>query len=249
MRTLLYVFLLSSSIFAQQEEQLASKLRTVLETEEQFLAPLNQTLSAVAEENGYAIDESYTYTDGTEPYDHFFKTKFKGNLLKKISIAGVFIAAPIALTVGSFLKRKFTLIPYALFLASMPAIPYEMNVFAMGPDYVKNRIYIASDCLDSFLNCVARKKSGWPPYYIIELHYKLASLGFTGSCFVMFTPDNYPVSNTEGYELVPIDDPLFPFRESAKLNFEITNCTHKGVFPEQNDVVATGSIDLKRESL
>ncbi len=246
MRTLLYVFLLSTSIFAQQEEQLASKLRTVLETEEQFLAPLNQTLSAVAEENGYAIDESYTYVDLTEAYDYFFKTEFnKKNLAQKIVIGSVSVGLPTALTVGGLLKKNFLAMASGLLAVSLFSLPPILDA-----TYMENLITIAPNCPGHLLvsKCVAsRSKMRTSSYYYVsELHYKLASSGFTGSCFIWMTPDNYPASTKAGYRFAPID-PLTPFLESEKLDYEITNCTHKGVFPGQNDVVATGSI--LRESL
>ena len=249
MRAFFTFFLLSTSILAQTEqaEQQVTKLRVLLQAQEQFLVPLNQSLSAVAEENGYTIDESYTYVDGTEPYDHFFKGRLKGNLWPKISFAGAFIAAPLVVTVGSFLKRRVSFFPLALFLAAVPAIPYEVNAFVADSYYINNRIYIAPDCVDSFATCVAGKLESRPPYHIAELHYKLTPSGFKGSCFVMFAPDNYSAPSMEGYESV-LTDPLLPFRESTKINFDIAACTHQGAFPslvtipEGGNVVATGSI-------
>ncbi len=247
MRTLLYVFLLSTSIFAQQEEQLTSKARAVLEAEEQFLVPLNQTLSAVAEENGYAIDESYTYVDAIEGYDNFLKTGFEeGNLLNKIFTGSMLILTPSALVANAFLKKRFAPIFLASLLVSLPALPPIM----FDRNYPYNRVLdLASDCvsMNPYRNCSTKKLSNSFDY-VAELHYKLVSSGFTGGCFIWFKPNNLPTSPHEGYALTPVNH-YTPFIEATKLDYEITNCTHKGVFPGQNDVVATGSIDLKRESL
>ena len=107
MRPFFAFFLLSTSIFAQTEQadQQVAKLRAVMQAEEQFLAPLNQSLSAVAEENGHTIDESYTYIDAPEQYDFIFKQK--SNMAGKIIPGSMFIAAPLALTVTAFLKKRF----------------------------------------------------------------------------------------------------------------------------------------------
>ena len=240
----------SAFVFAQteQEDQQVAKLRAVMQAEEQFLAPLNQSLSAVAEENGSAIDESYTHFGSPEPYDYFFRNRFKDRWFFKTLFAGVFIAAPAAIIVSAFLKKRLAIIIPALGLASLPAFP---PVFAFG--YLSDVVWIAPDCEGNGIagNCFAENLSSNPFYYATEVHYKLTSSGFTGSCLVFFTPDDFqlPIIR-EGYELT-VSDPIVPLIESTKFDYRIESCTHKGVFSEQTNsegygVVATGSIS--RES-
>ena len=252
MRPFFAFFLLSISIFAQTEraDQQVAKLRAVMQAEEQFLTPLNQSLSAVAEENGHTIDESYTYIDALEQYDYLFKQK--SGMAGKIVPGVAFIAVPLALTVSAFLKKRFLFIPLASLITFWGALPTTTSAHIHPYEVVS----LTPDCesINPYRHCIAIKaKNSF--HYLAELHYKSASSRFPGSCFVWFRPNNLPAFTAEeGYALIQTDR-YAPFFKATKLDYIIENCTHKEIFPEQvhteswnKNVVATGVIALDRES-
>ncbi len=233
--------LCSASVFAQSEapsEQATLAQRTLVQLEKQFIDPLNQSLSAVAQARGYAIEESYTYVDPVEAYDSLFDPDIK--LYKKSAMIFTTLSSTAMAVTGLFVKRlKLTYASWAAMLAYLPQMPLAVL-------HLEDAITIAPNC--GFYPCLAIKSRNYD-HHLLELHYQLAPWGFRGSCLLFFKASDFELPTQEGYDLVP-SSPLIPYFETMKLNYWIDHCTHKGVFPqlettsEGRSTVATGSIQL-----